>query len=60
MATPVACSWAYAAQEKVTRAFAQEQQAQKAQERQKSKKGTTDRASNQLMDQHGGLQSRST
>ena len=25
MATPVACSWAYAAQEKVTRAFAQEQ-----------------------------------
>ena len=40
MATPVACRWAGAVLEKVTRAFGQEQKAQKAQKWQKSKKGT--------------------
>ena len=36
-ATPVACGWAGAVMEKVNRAFGQEQSAQKAQKRQKSK-----------------------
>ena len=39
-ATPVACRWARAELEKVIRVFGQEQQAKKAQKRQRSKKGT--------------------
>ena len=46
-ATPVACGWAEAALEKVTRAFGQEQLAQKAQKRRKSKRGTTRRTDGQ-------------
>ena len=40
MATLVACGWAGAVLGKVTRASGQEPYAQKAQKRQKSKKGT--------------------
>ena len=40
MATQVACGWAGAVKEKVTGAFGQEGLAQKAQNRQKNKKGT--------------------
>ena len=40
MATLVACGWAGAVLEKVTRASGQELYAQKAQKRRKSKKGT--------------------
>ena len=39
-AIPVACGWAGAVKGKVTRAFGQEGLAQKAQKRQKDKKGT--------------------
>ena len=52
-ATLVACGWAGAVLEKVTRASGQEQYAQKAQKRQKSKKGTnrpTDQPTNRPMD----------
>ena len=45
-ATLVACEWAGAVLEKVTRASGQEPYAQKAQKRQKSKKGT-DQSTNQ-------------
>ena len=44
-ASSVACGWAGAVLEKVTRAFGQEQQAQKVQKPPKNNKGT-DRATN--------------
>ena len=52
-ATLVACGWAGAVLEKVTRASGQEPYAQKAQKRRKSKKGTdqpTDRPTNRPTD----------
>ena len=49
-ATLVACGWAGAVLEKVNRASGQKPYAQKAQKRQKSKKGT-----NQPTDRHSGV-----
>ena len=56
MATLVACEWAGAVLEKVTGAFGQEQWAQNAQKRRKSKMGT-DRPTNQPTDQQTDGQS---
>ena len=57
-ATLVACGWAGAVLEKVTRASGQEPYAQKAQKRQKSKKGTdrpTNRPTDRPTDRHSGV-----
>ena len=53
-ATLVACGWAGAVLEKVTRASGQEPYAQKAQKRRKSKKGT-DQPTNRPTDRHSGV-----
>ena len=51
MATPVACRWAGAVLEKVTKASGQELYAQKAQKRRKVKRGLIDQPTDQLTDQ---------
>ena len=50
MATPVACRWAGAVLEKVTKASGQELYAQKAQKHRKVKRGLTDQPTDQPTD----------